>query len=157
MFGLFYKWDGCQLMITNFKDLFNKLDAHFNSTPDEDIIFIQEVNGVPIAHDPVSMMKVEPAATNGEVMNYDQLLDESDNEEEPQVPAVVVAKRPLDTLEEMASKRAKLQNDLRILDAQYAIQQKIEEETKKLDTYVQLADQSKAVIAQLKLDKDNVQ
>ena len=65
--GLFFKWDGCQLMTISFDKLFDKLTAHFCGVPDEDIIFVMATDGVPCAHNPVKIKSEKEVAAFVEV------------------------------------------------------------------------------------------
>jgi hypothetical protein len=61
--GLFFDWDGCQLMETSFISILSKLESHFNPyvPNDEDIIFICEKAGdcIPQSHTSQPIVKKE--------------------------------------------------------------------------------------------------
>ena len=51
---------------------------------------------------------------------------------------------------DLASKRTKLREELRIIEETYAIQEKIDAEVKKLKSYEELVTKSKEIIRELK-------
>jgi hypothetical protein len=67
-----------------FATLYSKLDAHFNQSPDSDIIYIQEINNAPISHSAVDL-KHESAVPEPTRKSYSELLEESDDEAEPSI------------------------------------------------------------------------
>jgi hypothetical protein len=53
------------------------------------------------------------------------------------------------SLADLASKRAKLREELRVIEETYAIQEKIDAEVKKLESYEELVAKSKEIIREL--------
>ena len=53
------------------------------------------------------------------------------------------------SLTDLASKRAKLREELRVIEETYAIQEKIDAEVKKLESYEELVAKSKEIIREL--------
>jgi len=160
-------------MTMDFNTLLDKLDSHFSKNiTDEDIVCIKEVLPNPNTSLPIVKVKNE-RQTNDQLLESDEDEDEYDSDicaevcqfvqqlqnKPPHVQEEQVAqeeqqssqksKRKSNILEEMENKRAKLQNELRILDQSYSIQKKIDDETAKLEVYKQNVSSSDAIIREL--------